>query len=54
MCAFFVVIALATSHWSIAAAAAGVTIVMMSVARALQGRAPSVETLSPGGPRAQL
>src|SRR5205807_2949514 len=39
MCAFFVVIALATSHWAIAAAAAGVTIVMMSLARALQGRA---------------
>lgn len=54
MCGFFIVIALATSHWAIAGASAGVTIVMMSIARARLGRAPSVEPLSPAVPPAPL
>ena len=54
MCGFFIVIALATSHWAIAGASAGVTIVMMSLARARLGREPAPEPVSLAAPRAQL
>lgn len=54
MCAFFIVIALATSHWAIAGASVGVTIVMMSIARARLARAPIAEPVSPSVPPAQL
>jgi len=54
ICGFFIVIALATSHWAIAGASAGVTIVMMSLARARLGGAPVSEPVSPAAPRAQL
>ena len=53
MCGFFIVIALATSHWAIAGASAGVTIVMMSIARARLG-ARAAEPVSPSAPPAQL
>jgi len=53
-CGFFIVIALATSHWAIAGASAGVTIVMMSLARARVASAPASEVVSPAAPPAQL
>ena len=54
MCGFFIVIALATSHWAIAGASAGVTIAMVSLARARLTGAPAPEPVSPAAPRAQL
>ena len=51
-CAFFIVLALATSHWTIAGASVGVTVVLVSVARV--ARAPVVKPLSPAGPPARL
>ncbi len=54
MCGFFIVIALATSHWAIAAASAGVTIVIMSIARARLSRAPTAEPVRSGAPPARL
>jgi uncharacterized membrane protein len=53
-CAFFIALALATSHWAIAGASAGVTIVLVSLARARLGRAPALKPLSPAGPPARL
>ena len=53
-CGFFIVVALATRHWAIAGASAGVTIVMVSIARARLARAPAVGTVSSAGPQAQL
>lgn len=54
ICGFFIVLALATRHWAIAAASAGVTIVMMSLARARLGREPAPEPVRPAVPPAQL
>jgi uncharacterized membrane protein len=53
-CGFFIVIALATSHWAIAGASAGVTIVIMSLARARLGGAAAPEPVSSAAPPAQL
>ena len=54
MCGFFIVIALATSHWAIAGASAGVTIVIMSVARARLSAAPTANRVSRAAPPARL
>jgi hypothetical protein len=54
ICGFFIVIALATSHWAIAGASAGVTIVMMSLARAGRAGLTAPHPVSPAAPPARL
>jgi putative membrane protein len=53
-CGFFIVIALATSHWAIAGASVGVTIVMISLARARLGGTRAEQPVSSAAPPARL
>jgi len=52
MCGFFIVIALATSHWAIAGSSVGVTLVLFGVSTARAVRGPGVERIRIGDPRA--
>jgi putative membrane protein len=52
MCGFFIVIALVTSHWAIAGASVGVTLVLFGVATAQAARGPGVERIRTGDPQA--